>query len=75
MDFLRPDSWPEALAAKAEQPAAAPLAGGTDLMVEINFDRRRPEALLDLNPIGELADWSPRRRTTWCSAPRCPTPG
>src|SRR4051794_41229141 len=27
-------------------------------MVEINFDRRRPEALLDLTPISELADWS-----------------
>jgi len=58
VDFLRPGSWTEALAAKAEQPAAAPLAGGTDLMVEINFDRRRPEALLDLNPVSELADWS-----------------
>lgn len=58
MDFLRPESWADALAAKAEQPAAVPLAGGTDLMVEINFDRRRPEALLDLNPIAELADWS-----------------
>ncbi|HEY0167312.1 MAG TPA: FAD binding domain-containing protein [Jatrophihabitans sp.] len=58
MDFLRPESWADALAAKAELPAAAPLAGGTDLMVEINFDRRRPEALLDLNPIAELADWS-----------------
>jgi CO/xanthine dehydrogenase FAD-binding subunit len=59
VDFLRPGSWSDALAAKAEQPAAAPLAGGTDLMVEINFDRRRPEALLDLNPIGELAEWAP----------------
>jgi CO/xanthine dehydrogenase FAD-binding subunit len=58
VDFLRPGSWPEAVAAKAEQPAAAPLAGGTDLMVEINFDRRRPEALLDLNPVSELADWA-----------------
>jgi CO/xanthine dehydrogenase FAD-binding subunit len=58
VEFLRPGSWPEALAAKAELPAAAPLAGGTDLMVEINFDRRRPEALLDLNPVRELADWS-----------------
>jgi CO/xanthine dehydrogenase FAD-binding subunit len=58
VDFLRPGSWAEALAAKAEQPAAAPLAGGTDLMVEINFDRRRPEALLDLNPVSELADWT-----------------
>ena len=58
MDFLRAGSWAEALAVKAEQPAAAPLAGGTDLMVEINFDRRRPEALLDLNPVAELADWA-----------------
>ncbi len=57
MDFLRPESWADALAAKAELPAAAPLAGGTDLMVDINFDRRRPEALLDLNPVSELADW------------------
>ena len=39
-------------------PEALPLAGGTDVMVEINFDRRRPVALLDLNPIRELADWS-----------------
>jgi len=59
VDFLRPGSWPEALAAKAERPDAAPLAGGTDLMVEINFDRRRREALLDLNPVGELAEWAP----------------
>ncbi len=58
MEFLRPACWLDALAAKAEQPAAAPLAGGTDLMVEINFDRRRPDALLDLNPVTELADWS-----------------
>jgi CO/xanthine dehydrogenase FAD-binding subunit len=58
VEFLRPASWPEALAAKAEQPSAAPLAGGTDLMVDINFDRRRPEALLDLNGIGELAGWA-----------------
>jgi len=57
MEFLRPRSWADALAAKAELPAATPLAGGTDLMVEINFDRRRPEALLDLNPVDELADW------------------
>ena len=57
MDFLRPASWEEALAAKAEHPAAVPLAGGTDVMVEINFDHRRPEYLLDLNRIGELYEW------------------
>lgn len=57
MDFLRPADWEEALAAKAEHPGAVPLAGGTDVMVEINFDHRRPEHLLDLGRITELADW------------------
>ncbi|MFE5957778.1 FAD binding domain-containing protein [Streptomyces rubiginosohelvolus] len=57
MDFLRPASWEEALAAKAEHPTAVPIAGGTDVMVEINFDHRRPEYLLDLNRIGELSEW------------------
>ncbi|MCA6090657.1 FAD binding domain-containing protein [Streptomyces sp. SCA3-4] len=57
MDFLRPASWAEALAAKAEHPSAVPLAGGTDVMVEINFDHRRPEHLLDLQRIGELHTW------------------
>ncbi|SPE64284.1 Nicotinate dehydrogenase FAD-subunit [Streptomyces netropsis] len=57
MDFLRPASWAEALAAKAEHPTAVPIAGGTDVMVEINFDHRRPEYLLDLNRIGELYEW------------------
>ena len=57
MDFLRPASWEEALAAKAEHPTALPIAGGTDVMVEINFDHRRPEYLLDLNRVGDLYEW------------------
>ncbi|MFD7702625.1 FAD binding domain-containing protein [Streptomyces caelestis] len=57
MDFLRPASWEEALAAKAEHPTAVPIAGGTDVMVEINFDHRRPEYLMDLNRVGELYEW------------------
>jgi CO/xanthine dehydrogenase FAD-binding subunit len=57
MQFLRATSWSDALSVKAERPAALPIAGGTDVMVEINFDRRRPEALLDLNPVGLLRDW------------------
>ncbi|WP_410661697.1 FAD binding domain-containing protein [Amycolatopsis sp. lyj-112] len=58
MDFLRPSSLTEALAVKAERPDAVPIAGGTDIMVELNFDHRRPDALLDLNRVGELAEWS-----------------
>ncbi|UGY94283.1 FAD binding domain-containing protein [Streptomyces gobiensis] len=57
MDFLRPASWEEALAAKAEHPTAVPIAGGTDVMVELNFDHRRPEYLLDLNRISDLREW------------------
>ncbi|MFB7115110.1 FAD binding domain-containing protein [Streptomyces sp. NPDC056291] len=57
MDFLRPASWEEALAAKAEHPSAVPIAGGTDVMVEINFDHRRPEYLLDLTRVPDLYEW------------------
>jgi CO/xanthine dehydrogenase FAD-binding subunit len=57
MEFLQPRSLAEAVAAKAEVPAAVPIAGGTDVMVEINFDARRPPALLDLNRVPELTGW------------------
>lgn len=57
MEFLRPASWQEALAAKAEHPTALPIAGGTDVMVEINFDHRRPAYLMDLNRVTELQEW------------------
>ena len=57
MDFLRPASLAEALQLKAERPEAVPIAGGTDLMVELNFDKRRPDALLDLGGVAELTGW------------------
>ncbi|MDQ0789937.1 xanthine dehydrogenase family protein subunit M [Streptomyces sp. B3I8] len=57
MEFLRPTGWDEALAAKAAYPDAVPLAGGTDVMVELNFGLRRPERLLDLTRVRELHDW------------------
>jgi CO/xanthine dehydrogenase FAD-binding subunit len=58
MEFLQPSSWDEALALKAEQPASMPIAGGTDVMVELNFDRHRPPALLDLTRIPDLREWT-----------------
>jgi CO/xanthine dehydrogenase FAD-binding subunit len=58
VQLLRPSSWEEALALKAAHPGARPIAGGTDLMVELNFDRARPEAILDLNGVRELDAWS-----------------
>jgi|SRR5215218_1035371 CO/xanthine dehydrogenase FAD-binding subunit len=57
MEFLQPRSLEEALAAKAQRPEAVPIAGGTDVMVELNFDRHRPEAVLDLTRVPELAEW------------------
>ena len=42
MDFLQPTSWAEALEAKAAHPDAVPVAGGTDVMVGINFGHLRP---------------------------------
>jgi CO/xanthine dehydrogenase FAD-binding subunit len=57
MDFLRPDTVDDALAMKAAHPDAVPICGGTDVMVELNFDRRRPSALLDLSRLTALADW------------------
>jgi CO/xanthine dehydrogenase FAD-binding subunit len=58
MDFLQPTTWAEALQLRAERPDALPIAGGTDVMVELNFDRRRPGALLDLGRVPELREWS-----------------
>jgi CO/xanthine dehydrogenase FAD-binding subunit len=58
MEFFRPADWPEALAVRAARPDALAITGGTDVMVDINFDRVRPAALLDLTGIGELAEWA-----------------
>jgi CO/xanthine dehydrogenase FAD-binding subunit len=57
MEFLQPATWAEALAMKAAHPEATPVAGGTDVMVDINLDRHRPQALLDLTRIRELTEW------------------
>src|SRR3954469_930878 len=57
MEFLQPADWRGALEAKAAHPAALPIWGGTDVMVELNFARSRPEALLDLTCVAELTDW------------------
>ena len=48
----------EALRLKSETPGAVPIEGGTDVMVELNFDRARPPALLNLNEVAELKGWS-----------------
>src|SRR5687768_2186072 len=58
MEILQPRTLAEALQMKAQLPSARPIEGGTDVMVELNFDRDRPEALLDLNRVEELRGWA-----------------
>lgn len=60
MSSLTPTTLSEALEARGAHPEAVPIAGGTDLMVAVNFRRLRPQALLDLSSIAELATWERR---------------
>jgi CO/xanthine dehydrogenase FAD-binding subunit len=58
MEILTPRSLDEALRMKSEHPDALPIQGGTDVMVALNFDRGRPDAILNLNEVEELRGWS-----------------
>src|ERR671914_2212350 len=54
MEVLTPRTLDEALRMKAERPDAVPIQGGTDVMVALNFDQLRPDAILNLNEVPEL---------------------
>jgi CO/xanthine dehydrogenase FAD-binding subunit len=57
VEILTPRSLAAALELKAEHPEALPIQGGTDVMVALNFDRARPEVVLNLNEVPELRGW------------------
>ncbi len=58
MPMLLPTSLAEATSMLAEHPGAMILAGGTDLMVEINDGRRRPESVvIGVGRVTELRSW------------------
>jgi CO/xanthine dehydrogenase FAD-binding subunit len=57
MEFLSPSTLEEALEAKSAHPDGVPIMGGTDVMVELNFDKRRPSTLIDLTRVPELGEW------------------
>lgn len=57
MEVLAPRALDEALEMKATHPEAVPIAGGTDLMVELNFDRGRPGILMNIAHLPELRRW------------------
>jgi CO/xanthine dehydrogenase FAD-binding subunit len=57
MEFLRPRDLDGALDALQAHPDATLLAGGTDLMVAVNLEQRRPDPVIGLRAVPELAEW------------------
>jgi CO/xanthine dehydrogenase FAD-binding subunit len=57
MTVLAPDRLDDALAALGRDPAPTVLAGGTDLMVQVNYGHRRPDDVLSLRRLDELRAW------------------
>ena len=57
-EALQPRSLDDALALRSAHPEATVVAGGTDLMVGVNFGRTEPSCLLDLSRIDELTAWA-----------------
>ncbi len=68
MGGLNPTTLAEALEARAAHPEAVPIAGGTDLMVGVNFGRLHPDELLDLSRVSELRTWERRDGSLWVGA-------
>lgn len=68
MEVLTPGSLDEALALKSEHPEAVLIQGGTDVMVDLNFDRARPETIVNLNGVTELRGWRRANGTVWLGA-------
>ncbi len=56
VDVLLPGSLEEALEMAASDPDVVPIAGGTDVMVELNMDHSRPETLMDVSRLPELRE-------------------
>lgn len=57
MQISRPRDLPGAVEDLASDPQATLLAGGTDLMVDVNLAHRRPAAVIALRRVAELAEW------------------
>jgi CO/xanthine dehydrogenase FAD-binding subunit len=60
--YVAPTSLAEALSLLADEDAR-PLAGGQSLVPMLNFRLARPELLVDLNPLAELAGLEVHRET------------
>ena len=58
MPVFIPSSLAEATQLLAINPDAHLLTGGTDMMVEVNFNHRHPETVIALRNIPEIQEWS-----------------
>ena len=58
VSYLSPTSLGELVTLRAEKPDWLIVAGGTDVMVPINFGRLRPEGIIDVSRVKELLDHS-----------------
>ena len=65
---LTPTTLDEALRLRAEHPDALLIQGGTDVMVDVNFDRVRPELFVNLNAVEELRGWRTENGELWLGA-------
>jgi len=57
---LQPSSVDELISVLAEHPSASLLAGGTDLMVEVNLHGRSLSTVVSLRQVEELREWQHR---------------
>ncbi len=70
MEFVAAKDLDEALVAKANHPDAEFLAGGTDLMVEVNLAHHRPSSAIGLRRVDELREMTDLRigaGVTWAT--------
>ena len=78
MDFIAARDLDEALEAKAHDPSSEFLAGGTDLMVEVNLAHHRPTSVISLRRVRQLRE-SPSNRigagVTWAELEHGPHVG
>ena len=58
MPVFIPSSLAEATQLLSNNPDAHLLTGGTDMMVEVNFNHRHPETIIALRNIPEIQQWS-----------------
>jgi len=70
MTCVAPTSLRDALAALADEPDALVIAGGTDVMVEVNMGHREPVNVVSVSRVSELRSWrhDPATRTVHLGA-------